>query len=336
MSHSTKLGWRIALREMRHELRGGLRGFRVFLACLILGVASIAAIGTLREGIRAGLADQGAVILGGDAELRFTYRTATEAERDWIDAQAVRVAEVTEFRSMAVVGEERVLTQVKAVDQAYPLYGDPVLEPEIPLETALAPQDGVPSAVMDPVLADRMGLAIGDLFALGATEFRLSARLIREPDSAGAGIGLGPQVAKHPHALDGDHPLEARGQVERGEHAFGVVGGRIGQQELAPGQALQGRTVHLGHVQVRLQVWQRVGLGQKVRRADAVVLFQPEQGGAVTPPVVHAQAIGFVVRQAQVLHDVVGHRAVEPPEHGLAGIVQGVVEVEQPDGVLRA
>ncbi len=214
MSHSTKLGWRIAQREMRHELRGGLRGFRVFLACLILGVASIAAIGTLREGIRAGLADQGAVILGGDAELRFTYRTATEAEREWIDAQAVRVAEVTEFRSMAGVGEERVLTQVKAVDQQYPLYGDPVLEPEIALETALAPQNGVPSAVMDPVLADRMGLAIGDRFALGATEFRLSARLIREPDSAGAGIGLGPRTLVRKIDLEGSGLLSAGAMFE--------------------------------------------------------------------------------------------------------------------------
>jgi putative ABC transport system permease protein len=214
MSHHTKLGWRIALREMRHELRGGLRGFRVFLACLILGVASIAAIGTLREGIRAGLADQGAVILGGDAELRFTYRTATDVEREWIDAQAVRVAEVTEFRSMAVVGEERVLTQVKAVDQEYPLYGDPVLEPDIPLKTALAPQDGVPSAVMDPVLADRMGLAIGDRFALGATEFRLSARLIREPDSAGAGIGLGPRTLVRKLDLDDSGLLSAGAMFE--------------------------------------------------------------------------------------------------------------------------
>jgi hypothetical protein len=72
---------------------------------------------------------------------------------------------------------------------------------------------------------------------------------------------------------------------------------------------------------------------QKVRRADAVVLFQAQQRGTVTPPVVHAQSVGLVVPQTQVLLDVVGHRAIEPPEHGTAGIVQGVVEVEQPDGV---
>lgn len=214
MSVSRSLGWRIARREMRFEFGGGMRGFRVFLACLILGVASIAAIGTLREGIRSGLADQGAVILGGDAELRFTYRAATPEERDWIDAQASRVAEVTEFRSMAIVGEERVLTQVKAVDGQYPIYGTPVLDPAIPLSEALAPKDGIASAVMDPVLADRMGLAIGDRFALGAKQFRLSARLMREPDSSGAGIGLGPRTLVRKVDLDGSGLLKAGSMYE--------------------------------------------------------------------------------------------------------------------------
>jgi len=55
----------VAAKFARRELRGGLRGFRIFLACVILGVAAIAAVGTLRESVRAGLADQGAALLGG-------------------------------------------------------------------------------------------------------------------------------------------------------------------------------------------------------------------------------------------------------------------------------
>ena len=43
-------GWRLA----RRELRGGVRGLRIVLACLALGVAAIAAVGTLRASIEAG------------------------------------------------------------------------------------------------------------------------------------------------------------------------------------------------------------------------------------------------------------------------------------------
>lgn len=60
-----RMAWRIA----RRELRGGIRGFRIFLACLALGVAAIAAVGTVRQSIEEGLAREGAVILGGDAEM---------------------------------------------------------------------------------------------------------------------------------------------------------------------------------------------------------------------------------------------------------------------------
>ena len=58
-----------AARFARRELRGGLRGFRIFLACLALGVAAIAGIGMVRTSIALGLEEKGAELLGGDAEL---------------------------------------------------------------------------------------------------------------------------------------------------------------------------------------------------------------------------------------------------------------------------
>ena len=93
----------IAARFARRELRGGLRGFRIFLACLALGVAAIAGIGSVRSSIEAGISEQGAVLLGGDAQMQFTYRYASDAERDWMSTQASAVSEVVDFRSMAVV-----------------------------------------------------------------------------------------------------------------------------------------------------------------------------------------------------------------------------------------
>jgi putative ABC transport system permease protein len=75
----------LALRIARRELRGGLRGFRIFLACLALGVAAIAAVGSVREAIQQGLSREGATILGGDAEMSFTYRFASDDERAYMD-----------------------------------------------------------------------------------------------------------------------------------------------------------------------------------------------------------------------------------------------------------
>ncbi|MBV0910869.1 ABC transporter permease [Anianabacter salinae] len=190
---------RIALRE----LRGGLRGFRVFLACLALGVAAIAAVGSVRASIEQGLAREGAVLLGGDAEVELTYRFATEEERAYFDSLATRVSEVVDFRSMATVQEGgetlRGLTQIKGVDGAYPLLGEVQLDPPMPLDQALAGD----SAVMDRVLIDRLGLAVGDTFRLGSKDFTLSAVLTREPDNTVGGLELGPRTLVRTEALDG-------------------------------------------------------------------------------------------------------------------------------------
>jgi putative ABC transport system permease protein len=188
----------LSLRLALRELRGGLAGFRVFLLCLALGVAAIAAVGLVRAGIERGLAEQGSALLGGDAEMQFTYRRAAPDELAWMAAHAARVSEMIEFRSLAVAGEDRALTQVKAVDDLYPLLGAATLAPRAlapgSLAEAFAARDGIPGAVMEQVLADRLGLKPGSLFRLGTQDFHLGAVLLREPDTATAGFALGPRT----------------------------------------------------------------------------------------------------------------------------------------------
>ena len=183
---------RLALSIARAELRSGIKGFRIFLLCLMLGVAAIAAVGLVREAIRQGLSDQGAVLLGGQAQLDFTYRRATAPERDWILGKAAKVSEVVELRSMASTGDgaETALTQLKGVDANWPLVGQVVLDPPVGVQ-ALAGQGGLPGAFLDPVLADRLGLQPGDRFKLGGQDFVLMARLVTEPDAGSAGLAFG-------------------------------------------------------------------------------------------------------------------------------------------------
>jgi len=203
---------RLALRIARREMRGGISGFRVFLLCLVLGVAAIAGVGTIRAAIQAGLDAQGAELLGGDAQLEFSFRAATAEERGWIAARAATMSEIIDFRSMLLLGEGdtavRGLTMVKAVDAAYPLLGQVALDPAMPLGDALAGADGLPGVVVDGVLADRMGLQPGDTLQMGLSRFRMTARLVREPDSASGGFGFAPRSIVLAEALAGSGLLE--------------------------------------------------------------------------------------------------------------------------------
>lgn len=196
---------RVAARIARRELRGGLSGFRIFLVCLALGVAAIAAVGSVRTAIQAGLEREASALLGGDAEAEFTYRFATEEERAWLEEQSERVSEVVDFRSMAVADPdgtpERALAQVKGVDAAYPLFGTIELDPPMPLAQALTGADGLPGLVAAPALLDRLALAPGDVLRLGTQDFRLMAALTREPDGVTASFALGPRIIVATDAL---------------------------------------------------------------------------------------------------------------------------------------
>jgi len=183
------------------DLRGGIAILRVLVICIALGVAAIAAIGSVRASIGEGLAREGAALLGGDAEIELTYRFATEAELAWMEAAAEEVSAVVGFRSMAVAREDRALTEVKAVDGAYPLYGDVELSPPMPLDAVFAGAEGLPGAALDGALAARLGLAPGDTFALGAQDFRVMALIEALPDAPAFALAPATLVARD--ALEG-------------------------------------------------------------------------------------------------------------------------------------
>ena len=83
---------RIGLRE----LRGGLKGFKIFIACLALGVMVIAAVGALGDALRAGFLKQGQSILGGDVTFMRSHTRATVAERAAFDRFGIEPVETVE------------------------------------------------------------------------------------------------------------------------------------------------------------------------------------------------------------------------------------------------
>jgi len=184
-----------AVRLARRELRGGIRGLRVFLACLVLGVTAIAGIGSLAASVVAGIKADARELLGGDAEARLAYRRADAAEQAYL-ARRGTMSEIASMRAMGrtLDGGRRSLIELKAVDPVYPLYGEVALSPAQSLAAALENRGGAFGAAVDPAILTRLGLEIGDSIKVGNAIFQLRAAIEREPDAAAGGLGLGPPV----------------------------------------------------------------------------------------------------------------------------------------------
>jgi putative ABC transport system permease protein len=191
----------LPLRLALRELRGGLRGFYVFVACIALGVMAIAGVDSLATSIERGLAREGRAILGGDLSFNLSQREATAPEHAFLDAHG-QVSAAATMRAMARADDGRTaLIELKAVDGAYPLYGAAVLDPALPLAATLAEAGGAFGAAVDPALLARLDLSVGARIVIGAAIFELRTVLQSEPDKLAGGIGLGPRLLVSEAAL---------------------------------------------------------------------------------------------------------------------------------------
>ncbi|GER04433.1 hypothetical protein JCM17846_21150 [Iodidimonas nitroreducens] len=157
-SPSTPLVFRLMLRELRE----GLSGFRIFLACLILGIAAIAGVGSLSAALLAGMADQGRVLLAGDAEIRSQHQDFTAEQQEWIKAQGQISRSVRgRTNAFAPATDQRTLVEFRAVDAAYPHYGALETSPQMDHQGLFGPRDGQWGIAVDETLATRLDLDLG-------------------------------------------------------------------------------------------------------------------------------------------------------------------------------
>lgn len=197
------LAWRLARRELRGGIRSRFRGFRIFLACLALGTAAIAAVGSLSSAIETGLGTEARALLGGDIELRLHHRPASDEQRQWL-VERGELSEVIEVRAMArrIGGGKQRLVELKAVDDLYPLVGSLEIQGGQMLSEALSPVAGTDGAVVAESLLEKLELSVGDRLALGDAEFRIAGVIAREPDRVTRGVQLGPRVIITRSGLD--------------------------------------------------------------------------------------------------------------------------------------
>ena len=220
----TPLSFRFAARE----LRGGVRGFRIFLACLALGVAAIAAAGSTAEAFRRGLASQASEILGGDLALTIRQRGFNPAEQAILSRAGQVSYSVASMAMAQSPGGDRRLIELRGVNDTYPLAGKVTLRGASSLQAAIASVGGVDGAVVEQPLLDRLHLRVGDRFLAGNLPLVVRGVLLEEPDRLSRGFALGPRVITNLAAIQ-------RG----GFMAPGLPFGETARVALPPGAPLQ-------------------------------------------------------------------------------------------------
>lgn len=189
MPRARFLPLRLALRE----LRGGLRGFYVFIACIALGVMAIAGVGSVASSLSDGLAREGRTLLGGDVSFSLIQREARPDEIAFLRARGT-VSVAATLRAMARAPDGRLaLVELKAVDGAYPMLGALTLTPDIPMPDLLTERDRIFGAAADPTLLARLDLKVGDRVTIGSATFEIRSTIESEPDKLAGGLGLGPR-----------------------------------------------------------------------------------------------------------------------------------------------
>ena len=211
------IAWRIA----RRELRSGIRGFRVFLLCLATGVAAISAIGSLSSALTEGMRADARKILGGDVDIRLSHRQASVEQLAWMRARG-QVSGIAQMRSLARKGDAHTLVEIKAVDDAYPLFGALKLSQGMSLAKALEKQEGAWGAAVDQPLLLKLGVKVGDHIRVGDIDIHIAATITQEPDRAANVFTIGQRLLIGFDALNASNLVQP-GSLIRYHYRVGIA-----------------------------------------------------------------------------------------------------------------
>jgi len=189
------------------EFRGSTGRIAFFAACLAVGVAAVVAVSGLSSALDQTIRAQARQLLAADLAVGSRRPIADEilaAIDGLVGARRVQVCELPSVVT-GVPGDDgdsapgaSVLSELKAVGEGYPFYGELVTRPARPLEELLDERH----VVVAPELLVRLGLDVGEGLMIGGESFTIAGTVSAEPDRMGASFSFGPRVLLSVAALE--------------------------------------------------------------------------------------------------------------------------------------
>ena len=181
------------------EMRASWRRLVFFFICVAIGVAAIVALRSVVQNIRATLVQEAKTLTAADV--------IVQSDRPWDDGtraimdQSLAAFPVTartesiETMTMTAPADEdkeiATMIELRALQPAFPLYGDLVLESGRPYSHHLLENRG---ALVRPELLTRLGIQVGDGVAIGGQVYTVRDVIVKEPGQPLGVFRFGPRV----------------------------------------------------------------------------------------------------------------------------------------------
>src|SRR6186713_635 len=162
------------LRMVGREIRASWQRLLFFFLCIAIGVASIVAIRSVIQNVRAGLTRETRALTGADIVVTgnrpFTEKVLERVERERHEGRVGVVAEAAELPTMVrgASGGPAKMVELRAVQGSFPLYGTLTLRDGAAYSHALLRGRGV---LVRPELLTQLGLRVGDALLIGTASF---------------------------------------------------------------------------------------------------------------------------------------------------------------------
>ena len=182
-----RLAWR--------ESRTARRRLLLYMSSISLGVAALVAIDSFASNTQRSVREQARALLGGDISLTTrlpNYPKPIVYALDSLNREGVGLAQVSSFGSMALVertGHTR-LSQIRAVTERYPLYGEITTSPAKQWSRLQAGR----YALVDPSLLVALDAHVGDTLTLGFARFIIIGTLVNVPGDVAVTSAIGPRI----------------------------------------------------------------------------------------------------------------------------------------------
>jgi len=187
------------LRMVSRELRASWRRLTFFFLCVAIGVGSIVLLRALMQSVGITMTAETRALTAADILVR--------SDRPWSD-KALSVIDETLNREPGLLQTSAIeittmvrpeddtkatakVVELRAVQAAFPLYGEFVLQDELVYSHGLLTGGGV---LVQLDLLTQLGVIVGDRIVIGERSFEIRGVILREPGRQLGGFNFGPRV----------------------------------------------------------------------------------------------------------------------------------------------